>query len=963
MGVRCFKIVLLSTSVIVSIIALAISFLYAGIPSTFTKSLTPHNYNNAPTVHLDPLRGVEVEISPSFQNANPGTTLTYIGQITNTGDIEETYYSIVTDNLGWELAFGIKQVTISPLDWVFTTLKVTIPENALGSTQDIITITMTSLDNAVSDNASCATQASTIKGVSLEISPAENFGFPEDEVTFFIIVRNTGNVYDNFDLNANDNSGWALTLDNTVLDGIPPGEDEQTVLRVTIPENAAANSKDNITVVAVSKTDPTISDNKSCIVNVMQATRGVSISISPSENEEYPGDVITFIVSVNNTGNAKDNFDLTVSDNSGWSPNVSPTSLVLAAFSGGNATLSVTIPPDATGGTVDNIRVTATSRHDNTKSDDKTVTANVILVRGVSVSISPSSQNGANGATLTYTVTVNNTGNASDTFSLTYTDNAGWSPSVLPTSLTLSPGSSDNATLSVTIPSNAVGGTIDNITVTATGDVSGSGSCTAEVAIAKGVTVSISPSSKSGANGATLTYNVTVTNTGNVSDTYTLENTDTLSWTKSLSNTSVGPLSPSAFDNSTTLSVIIPSNAIGGTIDNITVTATSQTDNTVSDSDSCTVEVTVTRGVSVSISPNYENGENGATLTYTVTVINTGNVTDNYGLTVIDNAGWGPTVSPTPLTIIRGGNGNATLTVIVPPNAIPDTMDSITVTATSQSDNNFRDNTVCTAQAVAAVSPPPTPPPPAPQPNPSPSNTDNTPPPTPSLISPPNGATITDNTPTLDWSDVSDPSGVAYNLSMAKDAGFTLIVLLKNGLKVSTYDLTPSEVLAAGTYYWRVRAVDNAGNASSWSENWSFTASPGSHPPPPTPANFTVSDLTISPTEVTLGEEVSISVKVKNTGDLGGTYTAILKINGVVENIENVPIIGGSTKTVKFTMTKEVKGTYHVEVDGLTGEFAVLDQPIGLALPILIILLIAMIAIVAMVMKKKRKKPQRSKTR
>jgi uncharacterized membrane protein len=750
MGVRRYKIVLLSTLVIVSIIALVTSFSYAGVPSTFTKSLSPYSYNNAPVIHLDPLRGVDVEISPSFQNANPGTTLTYIVEITNTGDADETYYSTGTDNLGWEIAFGIKQVTISPSDSVFTTLKVTIPENALGSTQDIIMIIMTSLDNTVSDNASCSVQASIIKGVSLEISPAENFGFPQDEVTFSIVVRNTGDVYDNFDLSANDNSGWSPTLETAVLDGVPPGQKENTVLGVTIPENAATNSKDNITVVAASKTDPTISDNRSCMVNVMHATRGVSISISPSENDGYPSDVITFIVSVNNTGNAKDNFGLTVSDNSSWSPNVSPTSLVLAASSGGNATLSVTIPPGAIGGTVDNISVTATSRHDNTKSDNKTVTAKVIVVRGVSVSISP----------------------------------------------------------------------------------------------------------------------------------------------------------------------------------------------------------------------NYENGENGATLTYTVTVSNTGNVSDNYGLIVIDNAGWSPTVSPTPLTITGKTNGTATLTVVVPTNAIPDTIDSITVTAISQFDNTISDNAGCTAQAVAAVSPPPTPPPPGPQPNPSPSITDNTPPPAPSLISPPNGATITDNTPTLDWSDVSDPSGVAYNLSIAKGAGFALIVLLKDGLKVSTYDLTPGEALVAGTYYWRVRAVDNAGNASSWSENWSFTVSPGSHPPPPTPATFIVSDLTISPTGVTLGGKVSISVKVKNTGDLGGTYTAILKIDGVVENIENVSIIGGSTKTVMFTVTKEVEGTYHVEVDNLTGEFAVLTPPIGLAIPILIILLIAILAIVAMVMKRMRKKPQRrSKTR
>jgi parallel beta-helix repeat protein len=119
----------------------------------------------------------------------------------------------------------------------------------------------------------------------------------------------------------------------------------------------------------------------------------------------------------------------------------------------------------------------------------------------------------------------------------------------------------------------------------------------------------------------------------------------------------------------------------------------------------------------------------------------------------------------------------------------------------------------------------PSPSPPSPKPpTPSPAR-DTTPPPTPSLISPGNGSTTADATPILDWSDVSDPSGVTYSLSIAKDPGFASILFDKSGLTVSTYELTSGESLPAGTYYWRVRAVDGAGNVGSWSENWSFTVS------------------------------------------------------------------------------------------------------------------------------------------
>jgi hypothetical protein len=115
------------------------------------------------------------------------------------------------------------------------------------------------------------------------------------------------------------------------------------------------------------------------------------------------------------------------------------------------------------------------------------------------------------------------------------------------------------------------------------------------VNILRSVSVSIWPLTQSGTNEATLAYAVTIANTGNVSDTYNLENTDTAGWTTmSLSSTSVGPLPPfGSSDNTTTLSVTIPSNATGGTIDNITVTATSQGNGSVMTSASCTAVVTI----------------------------------------------------------------------------------------------------------------------------------------------------------------------------------------------------------------------------------------------------------------------------------------------------------------------------------------------------------------------------------
>jgi len=83
--------------------------------------------------------------------------------------------------------------------------------------------------------------------------------------------------------------------------------------------------------------------------------------------------------------------------------------------------------------------------------------------------------------------------------------------------------------------------------------------------------------------------------------------------------------------------------------------------------------------------------------------------------------------------------------------------------------------------------------------------------------------------PHFDWEDVTDPSGLTYTLQIARDSAFRDIALEKSGLRSSEYVLTDEEVLEpleeGGLYYWRVRAVDGAGNAGPWSNIASFTVS------------------------------------------------------------------------------------------------------------------------------------------
>jgi hypothetical protein len=119
---------------------------------------------------------------------------------------------------------------------------------------------------------------------------------------------------------------------------------------------------------------------------------------------------------------------------------------------------------------------------------------------------------------------------------------------------------------------------------------------------------------------------------------------------------------------------------------------------------------------------------------------------------------------------------------------------------------------------------------------------DTTAPAVPTHLSPVNGSTHTSAALTeIDWSTVTDPSSpVVYyyesSLSSATDGdgSFTTPAYESGALsdsKIGTAG-TPE-----GTYYWHVRAVDNAGNSSAWSAPWSVIVNNTVTPPPTGPSD------------------------------------------------------------------------------------------------------------------------------
>jgi hypothetical protein len=96
--------------------------------------------------------------------------------------------------------------------------------------------------------------------------------------------------------------------------------------------------------------------------------------------------------------------------------------------------------------------------------------------------------------------------------------------------------------------------------------------------------------------------------------------------------------------------------------------------------------------------------------------------------------------------------------------------------------------------------------------------------PTPLPTSPEDKSKLRSGQVTFHW--LTSGSNVTYTLEISETADFTSIFQPQSGIEGSSYTLTEEEALPKGTYYWRVKVVDDYGNESPWSDSRKFTVSP-----------------------------------------------------------------------------------------------------------------------------------------
>jgi hypothetical protein len=80
------------------------------------------------------------------------------------------------------------------------------------------------------------------------------------------------------------------------------------------------------------------------------------------------------------------------------------------------------------------------------------------------------------------------------------------------------------------------------------------------------------------------------------------------------------------------------------------------------------------------------------------------------------------------------------------------------------------------------------------------------------------------------------------------------------------------------------------------------------------PAEFTVGPITVEPPLVMVGDSVSINTTVNNTGDLAGTYTAVLLVDGQETGRKDITVNPGSSQAVSFQLSQTAAGSHQLAV-------------------------------------------------
>ena len=582
----------------------------------------------------------------------PGGAVTYSGSVRNLGNITLVNVTVFSDQPAPNTAV-FTVASLAPGATAAFTRAITAPANACsltttftGSGKDTCT------QNPVTDAVTVTCTVTTAPAITVTLACPAVTATTGATISFSGTVHNTGNVTLK-DVTVANNQASPSTV--FTVASLAPGATATFTASFTAPADACSVTSTVTATGADNCTSAQVSNTASATCTLL-TTPGIAITQLCPESPAIPGSLLIFHGTVHNTGNISLQNVSVLNNLSGTTPVF--TAATLAPGATAEFTGSYRAPTNCS--SISTSVVTGRSTCGVAVTGTVTTTCPILTAPDIEVTLACPATPPPLGGSITYTGTVRNTGNTVLSNVLVVNSRTGNTPVF--TLATLAPGVTVKFTGTYKIPPNCC--TVSS-TVTGSGQgcdgrsVTDTATSTCQVLTAPALTVTKVCPTVVATPGQLLTYTGVINNTGNISLTdVTLSNNQSVG-----GEVAFGPvtLAPGESINYTA-SYIVPTDFCGTDIVTVKGTACERIV-TSSVTTTCTIKsspaIVVTKNCPVSPPAR------GGTLTYTGTVMNTGDST-LINIFIVSSQPVANTAVIGPITLAPGASADYTASFSAP---------------------------------------------------------------------------------------------------------------------------------------------------------------------------------------------------------------------------------------------------------------------------------------------------------
>jgi uncharacterized membrane protein len=238
-------------------------------------------------------------------NLSPGATVTHTLTLTNTGGLPDTY-DIEVDS-GWP-ATAPSSLTVNPGNQVDIPIEIDTPYQDDISDTAVVTITSQG-DATYVFNAQLTTITPNV--YDFAVSPLESYvlAHPGTTITHTLTLTNQGYFENNYTITLAGNI-WPTTLPYTITPAVNAGESLEIHIEVAPPNEQDINDTATVTIAPVEGIPDSVE-----VTLTTRVPRDYEFEITPQVITQTvpPGEVITYAITLQNTGLKTDSYQIAVS--------------------------------------------------------------------------------------------------------------------------------------------------------------------------------------------------------------------------------------------------------------------------------------------------------------------------------------------------------------------------------------------------------------------------------------------------------------------------------------------------------------------------------------------------------------------------------------------------------------------------------------------------------------------------